>query len=66
MFPPVERGTATEPPPSAAASGACSQGEIYDEYLADQERMRVAEEATRARAAAAKKARSFVQSKLTG
>lgn len=55
VFPPVERGTATEPPPTATASGSCSQGEMYDEYMADQERARAAEEATRARAAAAKK-----------
>ena len=55
VFPPVERGTATEPPPTATASGSCSQGEMYDEFMADQERARAAEEATRARAAAAKK-----------
>ena len=57
VFPPVERGTATEPPPTAAASGSCSPGEMYDEYAADQERARAAEEASRARAAAAKKVR---------
>jgi hypothetical protein len=55
VFPPTERGTATEPPPTATASGSCSQGEMYDAYVADQERARAAEEASRARAAAAKK-----------
>jgi len=56
VFPPAERATATEPPPTATASGSCSQGEMYDAYVADQERTRAAEEASRARAAAARKA----------
>lgn len=36
FYPPRERGTNTEVPEIAEASGTCSQWEIYDAYVADQ------------------------------
>jgi len=38
-----ERGTMTEPPPSAEYSGQATQWELYDSYAEDQERKREAE-----------------------
>ncbi|KAK9862806.1 hypothetical protein WJX84_010841 [Apatococcus fuscideae] len=42
--PPRDRGTATEPPPTASTTGSCSMWQIYDAYIEDQERQAAAEE----------------------
>lgn len=44
---PKDRGTSTEPPPTASTSGSCSRPEIYEAYLQDQERQRQADAAAR-------------------
>ncbi|GMH42343.1 hypothetical protein BSKO_10262 [Bryopsis sp. KO-2023] len=49
-----ERSTFTEPPPTAAMSGSCSQWEIYDEYIRDLERQKIQEEINKQKAAAKK------------
>lgn len=40
-YPMRDRETFTEPPPTATISGACTQWEIYDEYIKDFERQRI-------------------------
>lgn len=40
FFPPRERGTSTEIPETVEASGACSQWEVFDAYVADQRQQR--------------------------
>ncbi|PNW75678.1 hypothetical protein CHLRE_12g536550v5 [Chlamydomonas reinhardtii] len=42
-YPLRDRETFTEPPPTATVSGACTQWEIYDEYIKDLERQRIDE-----------------------
>ena len=51
---PKDKGTITEPPPTVAIQGTCSQAAIYDAYCADQERVEAAERAAKAKAAAKK------------
>lgn len=45
--PPRERSTMTEPPPTVSTSGSCSRWEIFEAYVADQDRQRQAEELAR-------------------
>eukprot|EP01025_Chloroclados_australasicus_P045660 TRINITY_DN5005_c0_g1_i6.p1 TRINITY_DN5005_c0_g1~~TRINITY_DN5005_c0_g1_i6.p1 ORF type:complete len:387 (+),score=74.67 TRINITY_DN5005_c0_g1_i6:171-1331(+) len=49
-----ERETVTEPPPTANFSGRCTQFDIYDDYIKDQERQKLQEELNKAKAAAKK------------
>ena len=64
---PRDRGTMTEPPPTATASGSCSRWEIYEAYVADQERQRQTEELARQKAQAARReARSAAQAAAAG
>ncbi|KAA6426617.1 MAG: dynein intermediate chain 2 [Trebouxia sp. A1-2] len=53
-YPMRDRETTTEPPPTASFSGTCSQWEIYDAYIADQEKQRAQEEVNKQKAAAKK------------
>lgn len=53
-YPMVDRGTTTEPPPTASMTGTCNQWEVYDAYIEDQERQRQQEELNRQKAAAKK------------
>lgn len=50
---PRERGSQTEPPPTATASGSCSRSEMFEAYIQDQDRQRQMEELARQKAAAA-------------
>ena len=52
---PLDRGTMTEPPPATTASGSCSRWEIYEAYVADQERQRQTEELAQQKAQAARR-----------
>lgn len=64
---PRDRGTMTEPPPTTTASGSCSRWEIYEAYVADQDRQRQTEELARQKAQAARReARSAQQTAAVG
>ncbi|KAL4434101.1 hypothetical protein ABPG75_000542 [Micractinium tetrahymenae] len=52
---PRERSTMTEPPPTATASGSCSRWEIFEAYVADQDRQRQTEELARQKAQVARR-----------
>ena len=52
---PRDRGTMTEPPPTTTASGSCSRWEIYEAYVADQDRQRQTEELARQKVQAARR-----------
>lgn len=52
---PRERSTMTELPPTASASGSCSRWEIFEAYVADQERQRQSEELARQKAQVARR-----------
>ncbi len=55
VYPPRERGTMTEPPPRADASGHCSDWAMHDAYVADLERRRFAKEQAEAKSSATRK-----------
>lgn len=50
-----ERGTMTEPPPTVTTSGSCSRWEIFEAYVADQDRQRQTEELARQKAQVARR-----------
>ena len=50
-----ERGSMTEPPPTASASGSCSRWEIFQAYVQDQDRQRQSEELARQKAQVARR-----------
>lgn len=52
---PRERGTMTEPPPTATTAGSCSRWEIFEAYVADQDRQRQTEELARQKAQVARR-----------
>jgi dynein intermediate chain 1 len=52
---PRERGSMTEPPPTASASGFCSRWEIFQAYVQDQDRQRQSEELARQKAQVARR-----------
>eukprot|EP00192_Tetraselmis_astigmatica_P007862 CAMPEP_0117682880 /NCGR_PEP_ID=MMETSP0804-20121206/19987_1 /TAXON_ID=1074897 /ORGANISM="Tetraselmis astigmatica, Strain CCMP880" /LENGTH=687 /DNA_ID=CAMNT_0005493205 /DNA_START=77 /DNA_END=2140 /DNA_ORIENTATION=+ len=46
-----DKETMTEPPPTATRDGSCTQFEIYDEYVRDQQRIKYEEELAKAKTA---------------
>lgn len=52
---PRERSTMTEPPPTASTSGSCSRWEIFEAYVADQDRQQQTEELARQKAQVARR-----------